>query len=140
MEAVLLLCDYAEEIGGKLYIMGGGWTRLTRVRPFVDMSVAAKLSVPWNEANRPHTLALKLMSSDGAAVKTSEGIEVGISGKMEVGRPPGLTEGTPLDLPLSFRFEDLALDAGRYRWELLVDESVVQTVSFDVLVPTFTPQ
>jgi hypothetical protein len=140
MEGVLLLCDYAEEVGGKLYIMGGGWTRLTRVRQVVDLSVAAKLLVPWNEANRPHTLGLKLMTDDGAAAMDSDGRDIAISGKMEVGRPPGLTEGTPLDLPLSFRFEDLPLNEGRYRWELLVDEAVIASVSFDVLVPSFTPQ
>jgi len=26
VEAILLLCDYAEAVNGKLYIMGGGWT------------------------------------------------------------------------------------------------------------------
>ena len=140
MEGFLLLCDYAEEVGGKLYIMGGGWTRLTRVRPVVDFSVAAKLLVPWNEANRPHSLALKLMTGDGFAVKNSDGKDIALSGKIEVGRPPGLTEGTPLDFPLSFRFEDLPLDAGRYRWELVVDEALITSVSFDVLVPSFTPQ
>jgi hypothetical protein len=140
MEAFLLLCDYAEEVGGKLYIMGGGWSRVTRIRPVLDMSIAVKLFVPWNEANRPHLLRLKLVTSDGALVKNSDGQDLELSGKVEVGRPPGLAEGTPLDVPLSFRFEDLPLDAGRFRWELTVDEAVVAAASFDVLVPTFSPQ
>ena len=26
MKTTLLLCDYAQEVGGKLYVLGGGWS------------------------------------------------------------------------------------------------------------------
>jgi hypothetical protein len=135
MRGFVFLCDYAEEIGGKLYIMGGGWTRLMRVGPLLDMSVAGKLFIPWVEANRPHTLRVASMTGDGEPVLAADQRPVQLAGKLEVGRPAGLPEGTELDLPLAVRFEDLALDAGRCRWELHVDDNHVADATFDVASP-----
>jgi len=61
----MLLCDYAEELGGKLYIMGAGWSQLRTPYQPSNMALAIKLSVPWTQANEPHNLAIRLVTEDG---------------------------------------------------------------------------
>ncbi|WP_424446185.1 DUF6941 family protein [Microbacterium sp. CH-015] len=116
--------------------MGGGFSRLFQVRPTFDFSVAAKLLVPWVQTNERHTLILELRDSDGNVVRVGEeGREVRVEGQIEVGRPPGLPQGTEIDLPLVWRMEDLPLLAGRYRWELTCGGDHVADATLDV-VPT----
>lgn len=131
MEAIMLLCDYAEEIGGKLYIMGGGWSRLLRRVP-VMMSLAVKLLVPWDEADTTHKVSLSLVKEDGEPVM-AEGRPVQLSGEVSVTRAPGLRHGTPIDLPFALRFETSALEPGWYEWQLRVDDSFITQSSFEVL-------
>ena len=130
----MLLCDYAEEIGGKLYIVGGGWSRTARADVAGDFYLAGKLLVPWTDANRPHVLRVALKTGDGQDVMQGERA-VQIIGKLEVGRPPGLVEGVDLDLPLALPIKNITLAEGRYRWEVAVDGSIVTDVSFDVIPP-----
>ena len=123
MKVTFLLADAAEAVGGKLYILGGGWS-ITGPQPS-PAALAIKIEVPWSEANRPHEWKAVLEDQDGQAVTlpTPEGesvVEVG--GSFEVGRPPGLIEGTPLDLPIAINLGPLPLHpGGRYRWRLFVD-------------------
>jgi hypothetical protein len=131
VEAIMLLCDYAEEVGGKLYIMGGGWSRLLRRTP-VAMSVAVKLFIPWDEADATHKLSLSLVKEGGEAV-VAEGNPVHLTGEVSVTRAPGLRHGTPIDLPFAVRFEAMALEPGWYEWKLHVDDSFVTQTSFEVL-------
>jgi hypothetical protein len=135
VEGFLLLCDFAEEINSKLYIMGGGWSRLIMRQPETSMAIAAKLLVPWVDANRPHTILVRLVTNDGKPVPDADGQPVELSGRMEVGRPVGLTPGTDLDVPIVFRIERLAIEAGRFRWELLINDELVQKATFEVIRP-----
>jgi uncharacterized protein DUF6941 len=130
----MILCDYAEEIGGKLYIVGGGWSRTARAGVAGDFYLAAKLLVPWTDSNRPHVLRLALKTGDGQDVMQGEQA-VQVIGKLEVGRPPGLVEGTDLDLPLALPIKNITLPEGRYRWEMAIDENIVTDLSFDVTPP-----
>ena len=63
MRTTLLLCDYAQEVGGKLYILGGGWS-IYRGAP-VTMGLAVKIAVPWDAANIPHDFSARLVTEDG---------------------------------------------------------------------------
>jgi Family of unknown function (DUF6941) len=132
MEATMLLCDWAEEINGKLYVMGGGWNRLTRRAPASTMALAVLVQVPWDRANMPHTLKASLMTEDGQPV-TQEGKEVTVEGKMEVGRPPGIRPGTALAAPFALRFEGLLIEPGVYTWRLEVDGAELSRSSFEVV-------
>ena len=58
MEVTLLLCDFAEAVNGKLYVMGGGWNILFAPGQPVTMSVAAVIAVPWDRTNQQHELSL----------------------------------------------------------------------------------
>ncbi len=88
----MMLADAAQEVGGKLFILGGGWSIITG--PIVPpMAIALKVDVPWNEANQKHQWELVLTDADGkpATLETSEGAhEIRIGGEFEVGRPARL--------------------------------------------------
>jgi hypothetical protein len=131
----MLLCDYAEELGGKLYIMGAGWTLLRTPYQPSNMALAIKLSVPWHQANEPHNLIIRLVTEDGKPVTNEQDEEVVLGGKVEVGRPPGIRPGSSLDLPLAAKVSGLVLEPGTYRWELEVDETPMGRVAFDVVEP-----
>jgi hypothetical protein len=129
----MLLCDYAEELGGKLYIMGGGWSRLGTPNQPSNLALAIKLSVPWNQANEPHNLTVRLVNGNGEQQQDPQGNDVQIMGKLEVGRPPGLRPGSTLDVPIAAQFNGLVLEPGIYRWELEVDGVPMGDTTFDVV-------
>lgn len=131
MEATLLLCDYAEEVGGKLYIMGGGWTQATANAP-LQISLALNLLIPWDQTNVTHRLDARLVTQDGEEV-TIDGNPVLIEGQVEVGRPAGTKPGMAMATPLAFRVGGLVLEPGLYRWDVRVNEQVVATASFEAV-------
>jgi hypothetical protein len=124
VEATILLCDAAEAINGKLYVLGGGWS-LTGPAPALS-ALAIKLDVPWTEANRKILVLIELVDADSQPFVVQDPlgepqpIKIGI--EVEVGRPPGLLPGTPLDATLAFNVPPLPLSPGkRYTWRLSID-------------------
>lgn len=128
----MLLCDHAQEVNGKLYILGGGWSLLFVANQPIPVTVAVKLAVPWDRSNRQMPLACRLLNEDGEAV-AAEGAEGGVraEGIVEAGRPPGLKPGTPLDIVLALPFV-VSLPAGGYVFELEVDGERVSRAPFRV--------
>jgi hypothetical protein len=118
---VALLCDYAQVAEGKLFISGGGWS-LCGPGPFVH-SLAVKVAVPWDQANRAHALEARIEDEDGAQPLVGDPpTEVALSTQFEVGRPPGLPPGTALDMPFAVNLGPLELPPNRgYVWVLTID-------------------
>ena len=136
IDVVLLLCDAAQAIGGKLYILGGGWTQVVQApeSPF-PMALAIRIVIPWTEANRRIPFRAYLVSHDEEPVDLGGGpIESG--GEMEVGRPPGLEPGTPLDAVLAVNAGAVVLEPGRYVWKVDVDEKTRSRAPFRVIDAT----
>jgi len=123
MKVTLLLADSAQAIDGKLYVLGGGWS-VTGPGP-VTMALALKIEVPWDQANERHTLQFRLVDGDGNQVSLPTPVgeqEVRIDAQFEVGRPPGVTRGSPLDYVLAINLQSLPLPPGqRYQWRLSID-------------------
>jgi hypothetical protein len=121
----MMLADSAQEVGGKLYILGGGWS-ITGPDP-VPMAIALKLEVPWDRTNEQHSLLLELLDEDGSPVMVEGPEEHGqvslqVTGEFEAGRPPGIKPGTPIDSALAVNFGPLPLEPGRrYQWRLSID-------------------
>ena len=137
MNTTLLLCDHAQEVGGKLYVLGGGWS-IYRGAP-VTMGLAVKIAIPWDEANIPHEFAARLVTEDGLdpLLPNNEGgigaTRVEFQGRFEAGRPPGLAPGSELDAPFAVNIAGLPLSPGRYEWQVEIDQAVVGRVAFTVM-------
>jgi hypothetical protein len=118
----MLLADYAVVSDGKLTIVGGGWSQ-TGPDP-AAFGIGLLIQVPWDQANTPHTFAVELLDADGNPVsfETDDADEqpVAFGGDFEVGRPPGLKPGTPLDFPVAVNSTPLPLEPGRYEWRLTI--------------------
>jgi hypothetical protein len=123
----MLLADYAVVSDGKLTIVGGGWSQ-TGPEP-AAFGIGLLIQVPWDQANTMHSFSMELLDADGAPVSFDDEEEEGESdqvvafgGEFEVGRPPGLKPGTPLDFPVAVNSTPLPLAPGRYEWRLTIDD------------------
>jgi hypothetical protein len=90
----LILADAAQVVGAKLYLLGGGWDRLTVNRPFPveqRMGLAVSMIVGWNETNKKHDFEVEILSEDLATEALKSMVKVG--GQCEIGRPPGIQSG-----------------------------------------------
>jgi hypothetical protein len=91
---ILTVANHAEAINGLLYLSGGGWTDLWRGNlppnqpaPINHFGIGLAVRVGWNETNRRHHLIVRLAHEDGEEVFRAEA-------DVEVGRPPGIPEGS----------------------------------------------
>lgn len=127
MKVTLLLADSAQAAEGKLYILGAGWS-LTGPQPS-PAAIALIVEVPWDQTNLRHRWRLDLVNSDGQPIRLQDASgradPVVVEGEIEVGRPVGVTPGTPIAAPLAINLAPLPLPAGgRYEWRLTIgDES-----------------
>jgi uncharacterized protein DUF6941 len=120
MRVTMMLADAAQEVNGKLYVLGGGWSVTGPVLP--PMALALKLDVPWSAANQEHEFLLVLVDADGHPVRAgADDGEVRAGGTFEVGRPQGLPAGTDIDFSFAVTVPSLPLAAGRYAWQLWID-------------------
>jgi hypothetical protein len=124
VKVTLMLADAAQAVDNKLYILGGGWS-VTGPEP-VPFAIAIKVEVPWDRTNERHRWRLRLLDADGRPVHlpTDQGDrEVEIAGEFEVGRPPGIPPGTPIDLSLAINSGPIPVPpGGRYVWRLAIDD------------------
>lgn len=119
MKVTMLLADSAQAVGGKLYILGGGWSVTS---PGVPSSIAVYIQVPWDQTDDQHRFRLELLTSDGDPVPDESGNLVAIEGDFQTGRPPGVPRGTPIDVPMAMNFPPLPIQPGqRYEWRLTID-------------------
>ena len=133
-----MLCDHAQVADGKLFINGGGISRFHGPGLPPGTSLAMLMLVPWENTNAPITIDLQLLTQDGQPVQDLGGSPIRIQVQTEVGRPPGIEPGVPIDLPLTFQVGGLRLPSGRYTWRLSVDGETSQAwqLSFTVINET----
>ena len=119
----MFLADYAVVSDGKLTIVGGGWSQ-TGPEP-AAFGIGLLIQVPWDQSNTVHNFQVELLDADGEPVvleTDDDGDQpVSFGGDFEVGRPPGLKPGTPLDFPVAMNSTPLPLEPGRYEWRLTID-------------------
>jgi Family of unknown function (DUF6941) len=90
----LILADAAQVVGGKLYLMGGGWDNLTVNAPFpIDQrfAIALGIKVAWSNTNQRHTFEVEIISEDKETEEPKTLMKAG--GQFEMGRPPGIMPG-----------------------------------------------
>ena len=110
---VLLLCDHAEVVNGKLYVLGGGWTQTVRtigppppgapgpIVPPTQFAVAVSLLLDWEEAGGVLPVRIGVEDEAGHVLLT-------VTGQLTSGRPPapmpGLTLRSTLVVPVALIF------------------------------------
>jgi hypothetical protein len=127
----MLLADSAESVGGKLYILGGGWDRImipnlpsTSIKPF---ALALGITVPYTHTNRKFAFTLELIDADGAQIGDVLRFD------LETGRPPGLKAGTAQTTPLAIGTNPHFPTAGRYTFVAQIDGQVRASVAMEVM-------
>jgi hypothetical protein len=127
-----LLADSAQVANGKLYMLGGGWARLTvpqvpDTRPF---EIAVRVIVSWTETNRPLHFHLQLENEDGETL-----LNPPVRAQCSVGRPVHLREGTDQVVPFTFKLNSVTIaKPGRYAFTLEHEGETVARTAFDVVV------
>jgi hypothetical protein len=99
------------------------------------MSLAVKLSVPWSRTNERIHIEGFLITDHGEEVSQEDGTAIRAEGDMELGRPPGLRPGTPLDATFVLDFQGLDLEPGGYVWELRLGGNTASRIPFQVIQP-----
>jgi hypothetical protein len=126
----LLAADASDAVGGKLYLLGGGWDRLTLPRipgpPAVPFAVALGISVPWSLTNRKTGFSVDVVDADGGEAARLAG------GEFEVGRPVGLRAGTPQRFQITVPAQPTFEAEGRYVIRCSVDGEVLGHTAIEV--------
>jgi hypothetical protein len=130
----MLLCDAAQQVGGKLYVLGGGWTHLIARAPTMSMALAVVVAVPWDRTNERFDLETALLTEDGQPVDMN-GMVLSATTTLEVGRAPGTKPGSEINTAFVVNFEGLALRPGGYVWELSLGEQSLARNPFWVVAP-----
>jgi hypothetical protein len=132
--ASMMLCDAAQAVGGKLFILGGGWTHLWSPpgQPLPPMALAIRINIPWSMTNEPIPVRMYLITAEGEAVDVGQG-PIQALANVEVGRPAGLRRGTPLVAVLALNAGQLPLEPGGYVWELAVNDKVLAREPFETM-------
>jgi hypothetical protein len=125
----LLLADRAEAMNGKLYVMGGGWERITTPGPgaAVTISFAVSILVPWNATNRDYSLVITILDADG------QPIDFKVDGTLTTGRPPDAIQGQPQRVMLAMPSVPVAFPrGGRYEAIASINTTPMASVPFTV--------
>lgn len=126
----LILADAAEVVNNKLYLLGGGWDRLTvhsGFPVFQYCAVAAAVVVPWDDTEKTHNFALEVYDEDGKLLQSQEA-------EFEVGRPPGVQPGREQRWQFAGDFELVLEKPGRHRVVARCNGELKSRQEFEVIV------
>jgi Family of unknown function (DUF6941) len=127
-----LIADSAQVADGKLFVLGGGWERLTvqTVPVSRNIDIATRVIVSWTETNRPLAFELQLVTEDGEAL-----LNPPATPSVTVGRPVHLREGSDQAVPLVLKVTGVSLkQAGRYAFILTYGGEEVARTAFEVIL------
>lgn len=124
----LILADRAEAINGKLYMVGGGFDRVSvaQVPGTANYDVALGFLVDYNETNEPHEFSLTVQDEDNSVVLGPAG------GRVEVGRPPGMVAGQQQRVIIVLRGPFAVAATGNFRWVPVLDGHAEEPTRFRV--------
>jgi hypothetical protein len=126
-----LVADAAQEVGGKLYVLGGGWNVLSASSPGTPapaIALAVRVVVPWLETNRPLKFDFRLIDPDG-----DDALEGAVEAELNVGRPPHLPPGTEQAAPFAITFNNMVFaKPGVYAFTAQLDGAELARTRFNV--------
>lgn len=125
----MMLADSAQVMNNKLYVLGGGWERLTVSSDFPvrrRCAVALAFSVPWSETNQKQTFTVRVVDEDGAEIHGA------INGQFEAGRPAGMTAGTEQRVQIAIDLNLSIPKEGAYVVETTLNDGQISRTTFTV--------
>jgi hypothetical protein len=128
---VMMAADGAQAVGGKLYILGGGFDRLNMPTvPFAHrFDVAMLIDVPWNATNQPYEVVVELVTAD------MEFAGYRAEARMETGRPPGTRQGTSITVPVAIPVLAEFRQPGRYVLRASVNGRLKNQLAIEAVAP-----
>lgn len=145
MEAQVVVADYAQVNGGKMYVTGGcvGMVFVQAEPPHpINVWASVVVAVPWNAHNQAHRLAVGLVHEDGERVPIVAEPSAGATlsdedqGKFladfNAGRAPVMQPGDDTLLPVAVPLIVGLPKLGGYRVTVEVDGTVLATSRFRV--------
>ncbi len=126
-----MVCDGAQAVGGKLFILGGGWDRLM-IGAFPlkhGLHLAVKLAIPAIDANQPLPLRVEVADENGRPPLEENGEPFQpLLGQLEVGRPAGYAANEDIPFLLTMGATLYIRAPERYTFTLYIrDRRVAQT-------------
>lgn len=106
----LILADAVEALGGKLYMMGGGWDQIfvqTLEAP-VSLQIACGVNVPYNDTDDEHTLTMNVADPDRNPVGPALNLT------FRTGRSPNLARGAATHIPFAIKAGFMFPQHGEY--------------------------
>jgi hypothetical protein len=146
VDAKVLLCDFAEVSGGKLFITGAGISMLAssaEQTPYpVNICLAIIVSIPWTDTDTQHVMTIELISEAGGSQKRvilsdqlPEGADPADRGMLAVVftavRVPTMVPGDESTMPMALPLFGLPLpDLGPYFFSVRIDGREMDRASF----------
>jgi hypothetical protein len=146
MDAKVMLCDFAEVSGGKLFITGAGISLLASGSPTapypVNICLAILVSIPWTETDARHVMTIELVSEAVGAqqrVMLSDQLPEGhdpadmgtIVFVFSASRLPTMIDGDESTMPVSVPLFGLPLpELGPYFFSVHIDGREMDRASF----------
>lgn len=150
MDAKVLLCDFAEVSGGKLFITGAGISLIassSAQAPYpINLCLAILVEIPWNETEAEHILTIEMVSeADGSqrrlmlSDQLPEQADPADRGMIHIVfsamRLPTMIDGDESMMPMSIPLFGLPLpEYGPYFFSVRIDGREMDRASFR-LVP-----
>jgi hypothetical protein len=116
-----MLADQATAENGKLFILGGGWDRLSGNGPF-SFTIAALAEIAIDSASVDIKGELRVMDPNGLVVKGVNGDPISNPLEIHATKPDAPAFSGWVQIPLIFRFDNLALAPGSYSIGLSLGE------------------
>jgi hypothetical protein len=146
MDAKVMLCDFAEVSGGKLFITGAGISLLasgSTTSPYpVNICLAILVSIPWTETDSRHVMTIELVSEASGSQQRvmlsdqlPEGHDPADQGMVvfvfSAARLPTMIDGDESTMPVAVPLFGLPLpELGPYFFSVRIDGREMDRASF----------
>ena len=126
-----MVADAVQAVGGKLYVLGGGWDLLW-VSSFParhpSMGIGIRIRVPWSNIEQ-FSLSVDLVDEDGNSLFGGKRFSQRIKVTRRAGRPAGSDTG----VTRAFTFNNLVFPKpGGYAFPIFVGDAEVSRIRFRV--------
>lgn len=123
-----MLCDFAREENGKLYIVGGGWNRLQlrQLPTVIDFYIAIKLMICFQATPGPIDIVLEMINEDGNLV--SEPAALNVTPESSKSLSARAEHPLFLSLPAQLTIQK----PGRYSLRLLINGEAMALTAFQI--------